>query len=108
MAKLVYNWYASCMDQQERDRLRATPLLNLLNGTLGKDFHPFVSDENFSDVDWVLEDVLAKVHRYLGVSPLFTVSLGVDPRNSSSPTRLSVRNKLPWRKNDQYVDNSLS
>ena len=106
MAKLVYNWYASCMDQKERDRLKATPLLNLLNGTLGKDFHPFVSDEIFSDVDWVLEDVLATIHRYLGVFPLFTVSLGVDPRNSSSPTQLTVRNKFLSGKNNHY-DNSL-
>lgn len=95
VAKLVYNWYASCMDQKERDRLKATPLLNLLNGTLGMDFHPFVSKENFSDVDWVLEDVLATVHRYLGVYPLFKVSLGVDPRNSSSPTHLTISQSKP-------------
>ena len=107
VAKLVYNWYASCMDQKERDRLQATPLLNLLNGTLGMDFHPFVSKENFSDVDWVLEDVLATVHRYLGVYPLFTVSLGVDPINSSSPTHLTVRNKFLSGRNNQYTDNSL-
>ena len=107
VAKLVYNWYASCMDQKERDRLKATPLLNLLNGTLGMDFHPFVSKENFSDVDWVLEDVLATVHRYLGVYPLFTVSLGVDPINSSSPTHLTVRNKFLSGRNNQYTDNSL-
>ena len=89
VGQLVYNWYASCTDQQERDRLGATPLLDLLQRFMGPKFTPLVDD--LSDEDWILEDVLAAVHRSLGVFPLFTVSLGIDPRNSSSPTRLSVR-----------------
>ena len=88
--KLVYNWYASCSDQNERNRLGPKPLQDLIHDTMGKQFSPFVPNLYY-DEDWRLEDVLATVHRSLGVFPLFTVSLGLDPRNSSSPTHLSVR-----------------
>ena len=57
---------------------------------MGKQFKPYVKND-FSDNDWKLEDVLGVVHRSLGVYPLFKVSLGIDPRNSSSPLHLSVR-----------------
>lgn len=90
MGKLVYNWYASCLDQDERDRLGAEPLKNLIQDTMGKQFIPYVPPNDISDKDWQLEDVLGDVHRRLSVFPLFTVSLSVDPRNSSSPTRLAV------------------
>ena len=90
VGKLVYNWYASCMDQNERDRLGAEPLKKLIQDTMGDQFTPYVPNDALSDGDWQLEDVLAVVHRRLSVFPLFTISLGVDPRNSSSPTRLAV------------------
>ena len=93
VAKLVYNWYHSCSDQAERDRLGPTPLIDLIHNTVGEQFSPFVPND-FSDESWVLEDVLATVHRSLGVFPLFTLSLGVDPKNSSSPTLLAVRETL--------------
>ena len=89
VGQLVYNWYASCTDQHERNRLGAAPLVDLIQRFMGPKFTPFADD--WSDEEWKLEDVLATVHRSLGVFPLFTVSLGIDPRNSSSPTRLSVR-----------------
>ena len=90
MGKLVYNWYAACLDQDERDRLGAEPLKKLIQDTMGQQFTPYVTNDDLSSEDWQLEDVLAVVHRTLGVFPLFKISLGVDPRNSSSPTRLSV------------------
>ena len=90
MGKLVYNWYAACLDQDERDRLGAEPLKKLIQDTMGQQFTPYVTNDDLSSEDWRLEDVLAVVHRTLGVFPLFKISLGVDPRNSSSPTRLSV------------------
>ena len=90
VAKLVYNWYRSCSNQTERNSLGATPLIDLIHNTVGQHFSPFVPND-FNDDSWVLEDVLATVHRSLGVFPLMSVSLGVDPRNSSSPTRLAVR-----------------
>ena len=88
--KMVYNWYYSCSNQEKRDELGATPLKDLLHDTIGPDFSPFVPND-FSDEEWVLEDVLARVHRKLSVFPLFTISLGMDPKNSSSLTHLSVR-----------------
>lgn len=94
MGKLVYKWYASCLDQDERDRLGAEPLKKLIQDTMGEQFTPYVPND-ISDEDWQLEDVLGVVHRGLGVFPLFTVSLSVDPRNSSSPTRLSVWQSKP-------------
>lgn len=94
VTKLVYNWYASCMDQQERDDLGAQPLADLLHSILGEAFNPFVPIF-FTDLKWELEDVLATVHRRLGVFPLFTMSLGADPRNSSSPTRLAIEKSEP-------------
>ena len=87
--KLVYNWYAACVDQEERDRLGARPLQELIWDTMGEQFNPYVPND-FSDEDWHLEDVLAIIHRSLNVFPLFTINLAIDPRNSSSPTHLSV------------------
>lgn len=78
------------MDQNERDRLGAEPLKKLIQDTMGDQFTPYVPNDVLSDGDWQLEDVLAVVHRRLSVFPLFTISLNVDPRNSSSPTRLAV------------------
>lgn len=78
------------MNQKARDRLGAGPLKDLIRDTMGKQFKPYVKND-FSDNDWKLEDVLGVVHRSLGVYPLFKVSLGIDPRNSSSPLHLSVR-----------------
>ena len=89
VGKLVYNWYASCLDQDERDRLGAEPLKKLIQDTMGEQFTPYVPND-FSDEDWQLEDVLGVVHRKLSVFPLFTFSLTIDPRNSSSPSRLAV------------------
>ena len=89
VGKLVYNWYASCLDQDERDRLGAEPLKKLIQDTMGEQFTPYVTND-ILDEDWHLEDVLGVVHSKLSVFPLFTLSLGVDPRNSSSPTHLAV------------------
>ena len=90
VGKLVYNWYAACMDEDERDKLGAGPLLELIHNTMGEQFNPFVPND-FSGEDWVLEDVLGIVHSSLNVFPFFTINLGIDPLNSSSPTHLSVR-----------------
>lgn len=92
VGRLVYNWYASCMDQEERNNLKAEPLkelLHLVNGP-SLDDSILASEE---DPPLILEDVLAFVHRNLSIFPLFTLSLNNDPRNSSSPTHLSVSRK---------------
>lgn len=89
VGKLVYNWYAACMDENERDRLGANPLLELIHSTMGEKFKPFVPNK-FSDKDWILEDVLGIIHSSLNVFPFFKINLGIDPRNSSSPTHLSI------------------
>lgn len=103
VGKLVYNWYASCTNQRERDILGSDPLVNLIHKTVGAKFSPFVPND-FDDPDWILEDVLATVHRSLGVFPLFTVSLSIDPRNASSPTRLSIGHSEPLLKSrDVYL-----
>ena len=94
VGKLVYNWYQSCLDQDERDRLGAEPLKKLIQDTMGEQFTPFVPNE-ISDEDWHLEDVLGVVHRGFGVFPLFTLTMAVDPRNSSSPTHLAVWKSKP-------------
>ncbi|KAJ7393583.1 Endothelin-converting enzyme 2 [Desmophyllum pertusum] len=103
VGKLVYNWYASCMDQEERNRLGAKPLKDLIHDIAGKQFNPFVAND-FYDKDWKLEDVLATIHRNLDVFPLFKPSLGIDPRNSSSPMRLSIGQSEPLMKSrDLYL-----
>lgn len=92
--KRVYNWYASCMDQEERDKLGAEPLNKLIRDTMGQAFNfSFVGNISFeNEGDWRLEDVLA-VHR-IDVFPLFAVTLGADQQNSSSPALLSVRQQF--------------
>lgn len=103
VGKLVYNWYASCLDQDERDRLGAEPLKKLIQDTMGEQFTPYVPND-ISDEDLHLEDVLGVVHRGLGVFPLFTISLSVDPRNSSSPTHLAIGQAKPLIKShDVYL-----
>ncbi|KAL9971395.1 hypothetical protein ACROYT_G023915 [Oculina patagonica] len=89
--KLVYNWYASCMDQEERDKLGAEPLKKLIRDTMGQAFNfSFVGNISFkNEEDWKLEDVLAAVHR-IDVFPLFAVTLDADQQNSSSPALLSI------------------
>ena len=92
--KQVNNWYASCMDQEERDRLGIGPLKKLLQDTMGEAFEfSFMGNKSIEDEEeWrlELEDMMAAVHR-IDVFPLFAVSLGADRRNSSSPAFLSVR-----------------
>lgn len=103
VGKLVYNWYAACMDEDERDKLGAGPLLELIHNTMGEQFNPFVPND-FSGEDWVLEDVLGIVHSSLNVFPFFTINLGIDPLNSSSPTHLSISEAKPMmRLHDSYL-----
>ena len=93
VARKIYNWYASCTNKTERDRLGPTPLLELIHQTMkSKEFTPFVIHQ-WPEGEWSVEETLASVHRKLGVSPLFKVSLDMDPRNSSSPTHLAVTKK---------------
>ena len=89
VGRLVYNWYASCMDQEERNKLKAEPLKELLHLVNGPSLDDWILAPE-ADPPLILEDVLAFVHRNLSVFPLFTLSLSNDPRNSSSPTHLSV------------------
>lgn len=107
VGKLVYNWYASCLDQDERDRLGAEPLKKLIQDTMGEQFTPYVPND-ISDEDLHLEDVLGVVHRGLGVYPLFTISLSVDPRNSSSPTRLAVWQSKPLVKSVNKTNKQMN
>ena len=89
VGRLVFDWYASCMDQDERNKLKAEPLKELLHLVNG----PSLDDRILAaeeDPPLILEDVLAVVHRNLSIFPLFTLSLNNDPRNSSSPTHFSV------------------
>ena len=68
--KHVYDWYQSCVDQEERDRLGAEPLNTLIPDTMGQ-----VVNFPFAETgDWRLEDVLAGVHG-INVFPLLEVFL---------------------------------
>ena len=77
------------MDQEERNELKAEPLKELLHLVNGPSLDDWILTPE-ADPPLILEDVLALVHRNLSIFPLFTLSLNNDPRNSSSPTHLSV------------------
>ncbi|CAH3030835.1 unnamed protein product [Porites evermanni] len=103
VGRLVYNWYASCMDQEERNKLKAEPLKELLHLVNGPSLDDWILAPE-EDPPLILEDVLAFVHRNLSIFPLFTLSLSNDPRNSSSLTHLSLSPQKPLLKtHDVYL-----
>lgn len=85
---MAYDFYSACMDVARRERLGNEPLLTLIK-SLGS--WP-VNDNNWKAKNWDLLSTIAAVNR-LEIMPIFSVGLGVDPRNSSSPNRLKVNRK---------------
>lgn len=87
---MAYDWYSACLNIEEKDKLGASPLLDLLKRAMNSDdFVPFVSEE-WKGEDWDLMKTLVTINRNFPVAPFFSVDLTGDPLNTSLPIRITV------------------
>lgn len=72
-------YYDSCMDVDEIERLKGEPLEKLI-----KEYGSWsITDRNWMEKDWDFVTNLARIHKDLVLSILFSMAVVIDNKNSS-------------------------
>lgn len=84
-------YYDSCMDESEIERLKGEPLRRLIAqyGSWS------ITDKDWQEKNWDLITSLARIHKYLALPVLFSMTVQIDNKNSSQ-NALTVRKLLKF------------
>lgn len=72
-------YYDSCMDVDEIERLKGEPLKKLIKAYGSWS----ITDKNWEEKDWDFVSTLARIHKDLVSTSLFSMAVVIDNKNSS-------------------------